>query len=859
MSYNKRNRYSNKNDLNSDFNQYSSNKNSNRPDSSQNGNPSQDRYEPPPMEATPSYYIDNSGDLPNNQLSYSAKPQGLHPASYGIVNPELQTYLRRCEENLDDKNISELELEIFLDRMQEEIKDRELQLMTDHNCSVVLEKMLSISKPSYIIYFLSLTRGQEVPLMIHRFASHVLQSVFACVGKFINSELSGSAEKVTIELQDSDIHNDNSFKSSFDFQTLIIDFVNSFKSNLGFLILDPFGSHIVRSVLYLLSGKGYLNSNSVQSNMRSKKSANFSAKKNKPVFTDTKIPKKDLLVPDSFKDCLVELLGQFDRPDDPDFLLNCAYDKVGNPALQIIIELLADLKMSEIPGAILDQILLGLVSQGTSFESSNELSSTAGKLDIKIRQSNNIASLISDPIGSRLLETIISASSPELLQKIYISSLRGNLYKLSLDPCANYVIQTYLKKLNSGPQLLLVLDEILPKIDDLIKKNRSAILSALISACASCNEGYAPCFQKVLKAFSGNTKESNKQLVVNLAYNHLYSPSMPPQNGNTVDPKNSDYQISNAKISPQGTVLIQNLLTFPYDSIKELVKSFSYLDAKQDLILWSKDASGSRIIESFLKSSFDSVPIKHKRKMLVKLTSFYSELALDRFGSHIVDCCWNVADLKFKQTIAEELSKDSNVVKNSFFGKFVWKNCNIDLFMSKNDSWKSIQKSSDKKKDLFKDILGLESVSSNNDLSLLNDTSDDEPIQGKQNDDPLHKLGFSTTTKTSKKSKRNSDYQKDEIDDLFKKSKKSKSQTVVPKGNNISPPENVVIPTSKKTDKSLDSVIDAIKNTKKSKKKSSKSKKSASKDEPTESGTAEKKIKSKKEKLQESKDKRKFF
>ncbi|OMJ25711.1 Nucleolar protein 9 [Smittium culicis] len=763
-----------------------------RPNNNDNQQSSQDyQYEAPPLNNDPLFVVDESGMQVNGAHSYDDKPVGIHPASYGVVNPELQSYLRKCEENIDDRDISEQDLEIFLERMQDEIKDKELHL----------------------------TRGQEIPLMIHRFASHVLQTLISLISKQIDSEVLGSSEKTTIELEDPSEDNDNSFKSSFDFEALIINFVNNFKNSFGFLVLDPFGSHIIRSILYLLSGNGALHNSSGQSNMRSKKSSEYGAKKNKPVSMDTKNAKRTFKVPDSFKENLAELLRESNGFGDPDFVMKCSYDKVGNPTLQIIIELLADLNMSEIPGAMLDQILLGLVSEGAILESSSE-STDNTKFDIKKRQSIHISSLMCDAIGSRLLEKIISVSSPSLLQKLYISTFRGHLLNLSLDPCANYVVQSFLKKLNSGPQLLLVLDELLPEIDQLIKKNRSGILASLVTACATCNEGHKACFQKVLKAFSSDPKDTTKQLAINLAFNHLStnskSTNLAPRKG---------YEMAKAKITVQGTVLIQNLLTFPYQSIKELVKSITYLDTTQDLLVWSKDASGSRIIESFLKASFD-------------------ELAMDRFGSHIVDSCWNVADLNVKKSIAEELSKDANTLRGSFFGKFVWQNCNIELFMAKNESWQSTLKSSEKKKDLFKDILDLKSSISNTDLKVQGESSDDDDDDemGAQ-DKSLSVLGFSKKAKSSKKSKRDSNYEKTET---FQ-------------GNASAETATTAQPTTA-TSSSLDSVLDAIKNskTKRNKKKTSKE------DKATASGSTlkeplSKQQMSKKEKEQLSKSKRKFF
>jgi len=59
-----------------------------------------------------------------------------------------------------------------------------------------------------------------------------------------------------------------------------------------------------------------------------------------------------------------------------------------------------------------------------------------------------------------------------------------------------------------------------------------------------------------------------------------------------------------------------------------------------------KHPVGSRAFELFLTS--ESLSLKLKTKLAKGVTGHFVDLALDKYGSHIVDRCWQVSDITFK-------------------------------------------------------------------------------------------------------------------------------------------------------------------------------------------------------------------
>jgi len=167
---------------------------------------------------------------------------------------------------------------------------------------------------------------------------------------------------------------------------------------------------------------------------------------------------------------------------------------------------------------------------------------------------------------------------------------------------------------------------------------------------------------------------------------------------------------------------------------------------------WATDAIASRVIESFLLST--QVILKAKRKILHMFDGSYGEIACNRYGSHLVDKCWAVSDLKMKESIAEELLENERELNSNFHGKFVLRNCKIENFKRNRQEWIEHEHGLERKKQMFEELLNDDTNSTSKKSASQNDN--DEDIKGSNIlDSALSSLGFNKgltqTTKDKKK------------------------------------------------------------------------------------------------------------
>lgn len=82
-----------------------------------------------------------------------------------------------------------------------------------------------------------------------------------------------------------------------------------------------------------------------------------------------------------------------------------------------------------------------------------------------------------------------------------------------------------------------------------------------------------------------------------------------------------------------------------------------------------------------------------------------NQLAMDKYGSHIVDRCWTLVDVKTKETIADELLTKEDELKASHYGRFVVRNCGLDHYKKTKPVWIEKERALEKKKKMFADLL----------------------------------------------------------------------------------------------------------------------------------------------------------
>ncbi|KAG0212562.1 Nucleolar protein 9 [Mortierella sp. NVP41] len=776
-------------------------------------------------------------------------------AIFGFIDPDVQQYFKGVEQTLDELNFETAEeQQLFLENVYTEVQGKELVLATDHSCSLVLEKLLRASNDFQLRVFFDKFNGNFLKLFTHRFASHVCQTLITLCADAVEREVRSNETKAKDEVAQEE---EGVLLSAED---MILNMCRQTQEEFTALISDPFASHIIRVLLYVLAGRTVADDGTGKGNVRSKKSAKYNESNNSKTNAGAFRPTR--LVPPSFKEMLRTITSTMMNGLSDSVVRSLAVHQVANPVLQLLLEVSAKEDEASKDGLV-DKLLMDITHEEEPGTKNHD-------------RDAYVETLLRDQVGSHLLEKIVQVASPALFQKFYTSYFRGRLVKLSFHPIANYVIQQFFVHAKTPIQLEMMVEEVVPEFENFLQYGRPGVIRAVVEACKNVGACYKEVIRGLCAAFQTHTTIERKEFMHVVLNMETYDALME---------RRASQESTKPKFHPQGAVILQLLLQFPEEHSKIVVDS--YFAQKEELMYaWTMDPVGSHVIEAFLTSA--TLNLKVKRKILKSFMGKYHSMAKDRYGGHTVDKCWAVSDIEMKEKIAAELLEHEQELSNNFHGKFILRNCKIDQFKRKREEWVEREKGIERKKDMFKDILGdAVLATAQGKQKALNDTTSDLPAPNPH----MAELGFGggiagvktvTEKKKKKKSKKSSEdpdkmlikdedeetqvkekYKSDEIDKLFKK--RSHAETVTPKDKKSSggaesgsdsedgeesdaevEEEETPKKKKKKVSKDLESVLDAIDATKKKKK----SKKSKSED----ADDSKDKKKSKKDK-----EKRKFM
>ncbi|KAJ1746440.1 Nucleolar protein 9 [Coemansia sp. RSA 1821] len=627
-----------------------------------------DEYTAPPMEgeSTPFTSIeaedgDHSMDIDENNIS---------PASYGLVNPELQSYLKSCEAMLDNPQFELPEDRIiFVNNVYSEIKNYELQLTTDHECSRILEKLFRISSEYQIKRFFALTRDDTIRLVIHRFSSHTIQTLLLLTAVALEREMRGeSSDLATGEEPDSDAVRTEMPK----FEELVLTLVDTLQPMWSFLMSNEYASHILRVLLLVLSGRPIEDQTNPKNTIKSRRSAKYVEDRNGEPINHPALAKQRT-VPESFATALDKLLEKASESISEIVARDLANSPVGSPVLQLMLSLQAEKSQLEKDGSLLDKCLMGLVSDGPAHP----------------RRDAVIGMMLQDVVGSHFLQRAVELMSPKLLKRFYKQYICSKLKELAFHPISNFVVQSVLSNAKTDEQLKSMIAEIQPHVGDLLFKQRPGVVRALLDSSIRLKCGAAEITDALYQGLGASGEKERKELINLLAFLVPYSRFV-----------QADY--NRLPFSLQGSLIIQSILKLPSSSCEPLMESFFAQDP--DMIYeWCKDPSGSRIIEAIISSK--QLPVVTKRRVLERYANKYADLAANKYGSHIVDACWRAADIPYKEKILIELLQRETQVRDSPFGRIVMSNCRADQYKRRVDEWRERERNIQKRKRLFEDIL----------------------------------------------------------------------------------------------------------------------------------------------------------
>ncbi|KAI8048763.1 armadillo-type protein [Gilbertella persicaria] len=582
--------------------------------------------------------------------------QHFQAAHFGEVDEELLGYFKNVEQTLDDPPFETGEDQrLFVENVYTEVDGNEFRLSTNYSCSLILEKLLKVSDAFQLRVLMDKLSGKTVELFAHRFASHVCQTLLTLAADVVERE---QKEGVVDKGKEGE-------GELLSMEQLILGVCEDIKPHLGGLVSQQFASHDIRILLHVLAGKRIDETGDLKGQLRMYSHVRLSSTR---------------LVPASFKAMFRTLTTELAINMSETEVRTLSVHKVANPVLQLLIEMQDNDKEGiKAKNILIDRILWGIVTDIDSKEENRDRDSW-------------FETLIRDPVGSHLLEVIAKHAPDAVFKKIFKTYLVGKFEKFSLHPIANFVIQHMIVNVRKSKQLDIIMKELGHSFDKLVKNSKFGVVRSLVDASVKLESSQKVIVDSLAKGLQ--CVEESKEFV------NCVMRMWTLEQWNTA----SDHERLNLyHFHLQGCLIVQGIMKMASEANAILTNSF--LSQRPDIIhRWCFSPMGSRAFEAVVASVH--VNDKIKKKILRDLSGKYVSLAKDKFGSHILDKCWLVADIDSKEKIAAELVKHEHELASHYLGKNILWTCKIDQYKRRHDDWVEREKGAERKREMFKDILG---------------------------------------------------------------------------------------------------------------------------------------------------------
>jgi nucleolar protein 9 len=486
-----------------------------------------------------------------------------------------------------------------------------------------------------------LTSRSFLNLVQHRFASHCCEALFIQAAPVVTEE---SAQSEPLQTPPSS----NPDQVVVSMENLFLYTLAELEGYMGFLMTDRFASHVLRVLLVVFSGAPLEKQNkSVMQSKRKEKIAVSNTDKGSEHALEKRV------VPQSFLEALEKVINDSVSGMEPHYLRSLSTHPLGNPTLQLLLKLeLSHFGKSRAKDekSIIHRLLPDdPIAEGTE---------SAGFIN----------GLVYDPIGSRLLETIIENAPGKLFKTIYGEFFKERMGSLARNEIAGYVAGKILERLGKD-DLEDAMRQIVDQIPSLVERNRTSIIKTLIERCFARQVDCSPIKAQLETAYAGSNGFEVTRIL------KLSEEEAKP---------GAKHDHSPEKV--HGSLLAQTMMTVDGPLGNLIFDSLANLSPELSIQL-ARDSTASRTLQAALVSQNASVIFR--RKMIQQFYGKVGELALDPAASRVIDAVWDgTAGLAFiRERIAEELAENENSLRESFVGRAVWRNWRMDLYKRKRHDW----------------------------------------------------------------------------------------------------------------------------------------------------------------------------
>ena len=626
--------------------------------------------------------------LNNSEVTEDGEEGGsVERPFYGMLEDEEQEYFRRADELLELNDFpSPEERDLFLANVYREAEGKELKIVCSQSCSRLMERLILLSSVEQKKKLFDKFSGNFAHLVQHRFASHCCETLFIQSAPIVTQELTADSKNgEDIEMKEGEVY--------VSMENLFLYTLNELEGQMTFLLTDRFASHTLRVLLVVLSGRA-LEMASTRSLLQSKKKEKIGI--NGILTTPTQFSLTKRAVPESFHDAVEKIISDTIATMDQSFIRVLATHPTGNPSLQLLLELeLTDPSSKKGSNSSDRTIISALLPDDISIEGSES--------------STFINGILYDPIGSRLLETIMTYAPGKLFKQIYRSTFRDRIAALARNEISSYVVIRVLERI-SKEDLEDAVKNILPQITGLIERSRTVVVKTLLERCHA--RGAEKSLEALTNAVAAAYGNDPSTLVLKMAciddVDSFVSTLLP----NPTTSEVAETPAQPPKPTPSqthGSLVAQSMLSLPGAPATLLQTSLLTLQPRILLGL-SLYNTTSHIIQAALTPSPSPSPTStsistpepstsFRRKLLNTLLFPSSSpppsqppaltLALSPTGSHTLDSVLlsSLPLFSLIERTAIVLSTHEAVLRESFTGRIVWRNWIMDLFKRRRGEW----------------------------------------------------------------------------------------------------------------------------------------------------------------------------
>ena len=613
------------------------------------------------------YNYNNDYDNEYQDEEYNGDTQGTAPQEnsmfYGILDkPELE-YFKTAESTLSlDTFESPEEKAQFVQSVIEEARGKELKLVTSQICSKLMERLIEECDDDQLKKLFQAFSGNFYGMACHKYASHVLESLLYRSASAVEREL--LTPHFDGEIGDSG----EDGQQYVTMENLFLYMLNELKPQIREMVSHKYASHALRLIILILASKPLDSPDENNSALRSKRSKIARKMVN---LKGSEISEKGYQTPNSFKQELKEMLKALyadftnNAPSRTDISTSTVIkfrelcvDKIASPVIQLIFQ------------------VEGIFDRDRSFW---RLAFGTGD-EKDPREESFLEYLLSDSVGSHFLEAVISSGRSKYVERLYELYMKDRIVKLAKrDTTGAFVVQALLTHLNSK-EVREILDALVPELSVISNSNVDFGTAIIAASQKEGNYLRSEIIDQLLKRYYPEDSE-NKNILESCLL--LSSSTL----GNTKD----DWPTADER---RRSLLLEELIDYDEKFLDVTIDSMLNLP-KERLLQMCYHGVFSHVVEKVLDPRrVDTI----KRKYLLNvLCPDAVNLSCNAYGSHIMDRLWDFTAklMLYKERIANALVGESAKVKNSMYGRQVWRNWKLDLFMRKKYDWSKLVKEHD--------------------------------------------------------------------------------------------------------------------------------------------------------------------